>query len=343
MAYRTGVFSIARFIILLVFISAPVRAEEYIIGPEDVLDITVWRQENLSKTVTVSEEGAFDYPLLGEITASGLTPKQLSDLIRQELAKSYIQNPRVTVIVKEYNSHKVMIFGEVNAPGMYKLKGDTTLLELLARVGGVTSKGKGEGSVLILREENKTVTTKGGKVKTVVEKVPIKIDLYALLYKGDISCNVQIRAGDILYVSSESGNRVYILGQVNAPGPYEVGENVTVMEAVKLAGGFTEIAAPNRIKIIRENNNPSKDTQSKEEINQNKKQSRRRRDWREKYRRAKVTDTGDSRTYGEAETEKQEAQKEIIKVSVKKIMKGDSSQDIVLQAEDIIVVPERLF
>ncbi len=108
---------------------------DYILGPGDALLISVWREETLTRTVTVRPDGKISFPLVQEIRVSGLTPLQLRDMIEERLRK-YVQNPNVSVVVTEYNSFKIYIIGEVGRPGMYQLKSPTTLLQALSLAGG---------------------------------------------------------------------------------------------------------------------------------------------------------------------------------------------------------------
>jgi polysaccharide export outer membrane protein len=109
--------------------------EEYRIGPEDVLAISVWKNEPMSRTVPVRPDGMISLPLLDDVRASGLTPMQLRDLLAQKLAE-YVPSPSVSVIVNEVHSFKVSVLGEVTRPARYELKARTTVLDVLALAGG---------------------------------------------------------------------------------------------------------------------------------------------------------------------------------------------------------------
>ncbi len=225
-------------------------AGDYVIGTGDVLDIIVWKQPDLTKTITVPAGGAITYPLLGRIKAAGLTADQLAGTIAEKLETGYLRKPQVTVLIKEYNSQKIMVFGLVDRPGIYKLKGPTPVLDLISRIGGITL-GKVD-QLVISRKNKEEVATAKGKKKMVEKVKTITVDLRALLLKGDLSQNVVICAGDTIYVSASKRSKIYILGQVKNPGPYEVSGQVTVLGVINLAGGITNLAASNRIKVIRE-------------------------------------------------------------------------------------------
>jgi polysaccharide export outer membrane protein len=121
------------------------------IGSADVLDISVFQVPELSKTLEVSETGTINFPLLGEITAAGKTPDELERELTSKLAADYLQHPVVTVFVKESNSQRVTISGAVDKPGIYPIKGPTSLVQIVALAGGF--KDQSDSTVLILRKK----------------------------------------------------------------------------------------------------------------------------------------------------------------------------------------------
>lgn len=125
--------------------------DQYIIGPEDVLSIYVWREESLTKTLPVRMDGKISLPLLDDVQAAGMTPLQLKGELTEKL-KKYIDDPTVTVTVTEANSFKVYILGEVNKSGVQILRSETTLLKLIATVGGFTSFANVKKITIITKE-----------------------------------------------------------------------------------------------------------------------------------------------------------------------------------------------
>lgn len=113
------------------------RAEEYVLGPGDVIQVVVWRNEHLSKTLPIRPDGKISLPLVDDLQAAGVTPSQLKEMIARGL-RQYIDNPIVTVIVSEVNNYKVSVLGEVKKPGVYLLKGRTTVLEAISMAEGFT-------------------------------------------------------------------------------------------------------------------------------------------------------------------------------------------------------------
>ena len=126
--------------------------DQYIIGPEDVLSIHVWREESLTKTVPVRMDGKISLPLVDDIQAAGMTPLQLKSELTRKLGE-YIDDPTVTVTVLEANSFKVYVLGEVKQPGIQILRSETTLLKLIVRVGGFTPFAN-ERKIIIITREN---------------------------------------------------------------------------------------------------------------------------------------------------------------------------------------------
>jgi polysaccharide export outer membrane protein len=125
---------------------------EYTIGADDVLSIVFWRDKELTADVTVRPDGKVSLPLLNDVQASGLTPAQLKDRIVEE-SKKYVEDPNVTVVVKEIRSRKVYITGEVRKPGPYALTGAMTVLQMISIAGGLADYARPD-KISIVRVEN---------------------------------------------------------------------------------------------------------------------------------------------------------------------------------------------
>ena len=128
----------------------PVEPGSYRIGPEDVLDISVWKNAELTRTVSVRPDGRISLPLLNDIQAANLTPMQLRDSLAKQYGE-YVAEPEVSVIVKEIHSIKVSVVGSVKTPGRYELKSQATVLEALALAGGLTDFAKRDRIVIFRR------------------------------------------------------------------------------------------------------------------------------------------------------------------------------------------------
>lgn len=125
----------------------------YRIGREDVLDIAVWRDPDLSRTVPVRPDGFISMPMTGDVVAAGKTPAELAEELKQKLSP-YVQEPRITVIVREVNSSRVFVTGEVANPGAYPLRGRVSLVQAIALAGGFTDFADSD-AILLIRTDDK--------------------------------------------------------------------------------------------------------------------------------------------------------------------------------------------
>jgi len=132
-----------------------VNVEEYRIGPEDVLQISVWKNDNMSRTVSVRPDGMISLPLLNDVQAAGLTPPELRKLLIKRLTE-YMPDPDVSVIVQEVRFFKVSVIGEVAKPGRFELKSRTTVLDVLAQAGGFKDFAS-RAKIVVLRPEGNTM------------------------------------------------------------------------------------------------------------------------------------------------------------------------------------------
>ena len=146
--------------------SSQVDSTTYVIGPEDVLDINVWKEPDNSKTVPVRPDGKISLPLLNDVQAAGLTPMQLQEAIKEGL-KKFISEPQVTVIVTQVNSRRVYVLGEVARTGALPLLPNMTVLQALSAAGGLSQFAKTNG-IYVLRTENGHQTTLPFNYKDVV-------------------------------------------------------------------------------------------------------------------------------------------------------------------------------
>ncbi|NMQ20645.1 polysaccharide export protein [Candidatus Competibacter phosphatis] len=121
---------------------------DYLIGPQDLLKIEVFGVEDLNRSVRVNSRGQIALPLVGLVQAGGLTGEQLAADIAARLAKDYLQNPQVTIFIEEFTSQRTAVVGAVKTPGVYPLKGRTTLMQVVASAGGTTSVASGTAMVL---------------------------------------------------------------------------------------------------------------------------------------------------------------------------------------------------
>ncbi|MBI3752908.1 MAG: polysaccharide export protein [Deltaproteobacteria bacterium] len=161
------------------------RVSEFILGSGDKVEILVYRNDDLKRDVQIDPSGNIMYPLVGDIKAAGLSIFQLRDKIRDGLAK-YIVDPQVTVGVVSTQSQKIIVLGEVKTPGFFQAESSITALEAISRAGGFTLDGKKQ-SVLLIR---------GGMKKP--ELIPLNLE--KALKEGDLTQNIILQRGDIVYV-----------------------------------------------------------------------------------------------------------------------------------------------
>jgi polysaccharide export outer membrane protein len=127
-------------------------ATSYIIGPDDVLSVVFWRDKDMSVDVVVRPDGKISLPLVNDVQAGGLTPGQLRDNV-STLARKYLEDPSVTVVVKQINSRKLFITGQVEKPGPYPMSGPTTVLQLISMAGGLKEFTDGK-KILVMRTKD---------------------------------------------------------------------------------------------------------------------------------------------------------------------------------------------
>jgi polysaccharide export outer membrane protein len=168
---------------------APVAAvpppADYVIGTDDILSVVFWRDKDMSADVAVRPDGKISLPLLNDVQASGLTPTQLRDQLT-EGAKQYVSDPNVTVVVRQINSRKVFITGQVQKPGPYALGGPTTVLQLIATAGGVLEYAH-SNRIIVMRSEN-------GK------QMSYPFDYKGVIARKNLKQNIELKPGDTVIV-----------------------------------------------------------------------------------------------------------------------------------------------
>ncbi len=125
--------------------------EQFVIGPEDILHVEVWKDQDLSRDVTVRPDGLISLPLVGDVKAEGLNVKQLTEVLTKRYAK-YIETPNVSVSLNAINSFKIFIVGKVNAPGAFPIRSNTTVLQAISMAGGFAEWATPDKIVLVRQE-----------------------------------------------------------------------------------------------------------------------------------------------------------------------------------------------
>jgi polysaccharide biosynthesis/export protein len=223
------------FILTISLFSSLGFSGDYIVGEGDVLQISVYENDDLSTVARVTYEGTIAVPLLGQVVVKDFTVSGVAKKIQSLYADGYIVNPQVNVFIREHRSRKAVILGQVNDPGIYNLRERTSLLELISQAGGLT---KYAGTMATIKRGNGDP-----------EKNTIEVDFKKLVEGGETDFNIQIKDGDSVYIPKQKV--FYVAGEVKKPDAYSYDENPTIIKAVTMAGGFTAKASRTGVKIIR--------------------------------------------------------------------------------------------
>ena len=227
-------------------------SSDYVIGPEDVLQITVFDVPDLNQTVRVANDGTISIPLLGRIEASGLTSDQLRDRLEAALGKNLVQNPQVSIFVKNFQARPVSVVGAVEEPGLYQVTGPRSLVEMLSMAGGLAKRSTAAAGKYVY------VTRPGGfhnlKIVPGMHEIApnkISIELHDLLYTQAKGLNIPIQSHDIIAVAK--ADVIYVAGSgIRKPGGFllEDRSSVTVIQALAMAQGLLPDAARHSARII---------------------------------------------------------------------------------------------
>lgn len=220
--------------------NAPVP--EYRLGPQDVLNIFVAQHPEMSSQRVemgqiagskIQRDGMVYLPVLGGIKAAGYTIVEFRKVLLENVAK-YIAEPQVAVEVLEYKSQKCFVLGSVLKPGAFAVDGNITLLEGVGLAGGTLEQANLE-SAHVLR---------GGRL--------LPINLADVILRGDVSRNLVLAAGDVVYIPDSADQKVYVLGEVQKPSPVPIVRNrLTLAEALSFAGGPVAASSKREIAILR--------------------------------------------------------------------------------------------
>jgi polysaccharide export outer membrane protein len=213
--------------------------------PGDVLHITVFRQKDLELEVRVGEGGSFAYPLIGEVQASGTTVKVVEGDIRKRLEEKYLHRAGVTVMVKEFAARSVYVMGGIQKPGGYEIHPNRrlTVLQLISSAGGYTDRAQKEYSQLIRR--------KAGDERELVRFSAAEVE--RAVARGKVEADIELQPDDLIVIPS-AARVVYVLGQVNKPGSFELPADtrITVSMAVSQAGSWTKFASTSSLLVLRQ-------------------------------------------------------------------------------------------
>lgn len=211
----------------------------YVVGPGDVLEVTVLDQSDASRSTTVQPDGRFTMPLLGDVEVAGKTVSEIQRIITEGLAKDFLVNPRVEVRVREYNSQFALVLGEVLSPGRRALRGTTRLIDVLIESGGF--RPNASGVILVQRTEGtfpngeKALRFRLGNTAGMTAQDQMNAEL--LLKNGDV-----ITAGPKFFVTVD--------GEVARPGRVVIENDLTLLGVIAESGGLGKFGS-SKVRIIR--------------------------------------------------------------------------------------------
>jgi polysaccharide biosynthesis/export protein len=256
-------------------VAMELQTRESRIGPDDLLNISVFEAPEMNCTVRVSASGQISLQLLGAVHAAGLTPMDLESVLQDLLRRTYMKAPHVGVFVQELQSHSVSVVGAVKMPGVFQIRGTKTVIEVLSMAEGLADDA---GDTLLIMHNTRYAEAErsagpdspqagiatrpafhevfanfnGPQPLTPEEKGEVEeINLKKLLESDGAALNVQVRPGDIVKVSR--AGIVYVVGEVRKPGGFVLqnNENISVLQALALAQGTTHTSAISQARIIR--------------------------------------------------------------------------------------------
>jgi polysaccharide biosynthesis/export protein len=211
---------------------------DYVLGPEDVLEIEVYQADDFKRTVRVSGQGFITMPLVGQVKAKGLSTAQLEKELAQRLAK-YLQDPQVSIYIKEYKSQRIGVMGAVAHPQIYNVTGQKYLIDMLFTAGMT----KDAGNVCYVFRPAQ------GQEDGPAQTETIAIDLIELMEKGNRMLNIPVFGGDIVNVPK--AGTVFVDGAIARPGAFNLTSGGTLVQAIAMAGGLKFEADRAEIQILR--------------------------------------------------------------------------------------------
>lgn len=224
---------------LLALSASLAMAADVLLGPGDVVKMTVYGSPDLTVETRVSESGSMTVPLLGQVQVGGLPVAQAEKKIGDALEKGgYLKKAQVNLLITTLASQQVSVLGQVNRPGRYPVEGKRKVLDLLAMAGGIGAEG---GDMVSL------VRTRDGKTTRET------IDVVDMVRKGELDRDYEVAGGDIIFV--ERAPRAYVTGEVQRPGALRIERGMTVQQAVSAGGGLTPRGSNNGMRITRKGPN----------------------------------------------------------------------------------------
>lgn len=220
----------------------------YIIGPSDVLGIKVFDEPLLSTNYNVDSDGSITFPLLGRVEVGGKTVRDVEALLTKLLISGeFLRRPQVAVEIAQFRSRSIFVLGEVRTPGKYSIEGQVTLLEVIAKAGSLTATA---GPIIIVQRYKDGLPTVLAPAlpgdERAAELMRVSMDD---IKEGRVTANLLLQDGDTLFVPA--ADKFYVTGFVRTPGSFVLVPNMTVRQAIAVAGGMSERGSDRGMKIIR--------------------------------------------------------------------------------------------
>ena len=219
------------FVVLLVLYPGISMARDYVVGDGDLLKVSVWGVPEMSVEVIVRPDGKITMPAVGDVSATGLTPQELSRDLTKVL-DSYVKKPIVTVTVSGITNNRVYISGGGVTPRVMPLSGRTTLFKAMCGLEDIQNADLKRA--FLMRDGEK-----------------LEVDFYALFIDGDLENDLDLQTEDILFLPTNEKNKVYVIGAVNEPKYIIYREGMRILDAVFECGGFTKYAKASAVLILR--------------------------------------------------------------------------------------------
>lgn len=213
-------------------------SEPYRLGEGDQVFIQVWEKPELSGIQFIGPDGALTIPLVGTMRIAGMTREEGAKSIREALAKLYT-GVSVTLRVEQYVANRITVLGRVKTPGVLRFEKSPSILEAIARAGGLVEGPVNLTHCAVLRGRNRVAW----------------IDLPSLMGGQDLSLNLRLKADDVVLIPEDGDLPIYVLGQVSKPGAYRYTRGMSVMDALAQAGGATRDGMPSQILVVRPGTN----------------------------------------------------------------------------------------
>ena len=238
--------------------ATPTNVVSYILGPEDQITVRVFAANDIpDKPVQIDNDGSVTLPMIGSVHAAGLTVEQLEDSLVIAY-KKYFKDPQVTVQVNDFRSQPVSVAGNVTTPGVVQLRGNRNLMEVIGQAGGL--RADAGDSVLITRNLSEGSIPVSSAFTDPRGKYSVAhINIRTIMSGKDPEANIQIKPHDVITVPR--ARLIYVLGNVSRPGGYVMteNENMSITQAIALAGGWDKTAALSSARVLRADGGPTRE------------------------------------------------------------------------------------